>query len=342
MRSVEDSIARGTGATARPSETAQRRTVGDAARGHRGVRLRCLIGGARRDEEKARAKERMFSFRDEIRPVGPEEPAARAVGPLQRPRAAGREHARVPDHQLDRTRRLAVHRSARSCRCRRSTTRTGAKSCAGAALLVPVTAGDAAARRRGASRQVQVRFRTVGDITCTCPVRVDAATVERDHRRDGARTTITERGATRMDDQTSEASMELRKKEGTSDDHAPIEQDRRDARNDTRRAALHHRRQRRRRQEHADRAAAVRHQGDARGPARRASSATSRRARADAHRPVAADRRAARPSASRASPSTSPTATSPRRGASSSSPTRPATSSTRATWSPAPAPPMPP
>ena len=60
---------------------------------------------------------------------------------------------------------------------------------------------------------LSVRFRTVGDVTCTAPVASEAADV-------GAilaetiGTTITERGATRLDDQTSDASMELRKKEG--------------------------------------------------------------------------------------------------------------------------------
>jgi sulfate adenylyltransferase subunit 2 len=60
---------------------------------------------------------------------------------------------------------------------------------------------------------VLVRFRTVGDITCTAPVESDADTVEK-ILAETATTTITERGATRMDDQTSEASMEQRKKEG--------------------------------------------------------------------------------------------------------------------------------
>ena len=58
-----------------------------------------------------------------------------------------------------------------------------------------------------------VRFRTVGDISCTCPVASDAATVD-DIIAETAITQITERGATRMDDQTSEASMEKRKKAG--------------------------------------------------------------------------------------------------------------------------------
>jgi sulfate adenylyltransferase subunit 2 len=58
-----------------------------------------------------------------------------------------------------------------------------------------------------------VRFRTVGDITCTCPVSSDAATLDQIIA-ETALTTITERGATRLDDQTSDASMELRKREG--------------------------------------------------------------------------------------------------------------------------------
>jgi len=60
---------------------------------------------------------------------------------------------------------------------------------------------------------VSVRFRTVGDMTCTCPVASTASTAE-EIIAETAITRITERGATRMDDQTSEASMELRKKEG--------------------------------------------------------------------------------------------------------------------------------
>ncbi len=58
-----------------------------------------------------------------------------------------------------------------------------------------------------------MRFRTVGDITCTAPVASDAASVDAIIAETAA-TTITERGATRLDDQTNDASMELRKKEG--------------------------------------------------------------------------------------------------------------------------------
>jgi sulfate adenylyltransferase subunit 2 len=58
-----------------------------------------------------------------------------------------------------------------------------------------------------------VRFRTVGDVSCTCPVESIAATPA-EIVAETVLTDITERGATRMDDQTSDASMERRKKEG--------------------------------------------------------------------------------------------------------------------------------
>jgi sulfate adenylyltransferase subunit 2 len=60
---------------------------------------------------------------------------------------------------------------------------------------------------------VSVRFRTVGDITCTAPVASNADTLVAIIAETAA-TTITERGATRLDDQTHDASMELRKKAG--------------------------------------------------------------------------------------------------------------------------------
>ncbi len=67
------------------------------------------FGGARRDEEKSRAKERIFSLPLHRAPLGPQEPAARAVEALQRPQAPGREPAGVPDLQLDRAGHLAIH-----------------------------------------------------------------------------------------------------------------------------------------------------------------------------------------------------------------------------------------
>jgi sulfate adenylyltransferase subunit 2 len=58
-----------------------------------------------------------------------------------------------------------------------------------------------------------VRFRTVGDITCTCPVESLAATPQ-DIVLETLAADVSERGATRMDDKTSDASMEKRKKDG--------------------------------------------------------------------------------------------------------------------------------
>ena len=60
---------------------------------------------------------------------------------------------------------------------------------------------------------LMVRYRTVGDITCTAPVESEATTLAMIID-ETATATVTERGATRLDDQTSEASMEQRKKEG--------------------------------------------------------------------------------------------------------------------------------
>ncbi len=94
-----------------PRNRLQTTTLLDAIEEHR---FDALFGGARRDEEKARAKERVFSLPRRVRPVGPEEPAARAVVPVQRPAPPRRAHPGVPAVQLDRARRLALHRSARN------------------------------------------------------------------------------------------------------------------------------------------------------------------------------------------------------------------------------------
>ena len=79
-------------------------------------------------------------------------------------------------------------------------------------LLVPVTA--VTPPRAGEQvESARVRFRTVGDMTCTCPVPSSAASAD-EVVAETLQVTVSERGATRMDDRTSEASMERRKKEG--------------------------------------------------------------------------------------------------------------------------------
>ena len=79
-------------------------------------------------------------------------------------------------------------------------------------LLVPVT--ELTPARDGEEVVTRtVRFRTVGDITCTCPVASDAADAA-DVVAETLTVDVSERGATRMDDKTSDASMEKRKKDG--------------------------------------------------------------------------------------------------------------------------------
>jgi sulfate adenylyltransferase subunit 2 len=79
-------------------------------------------------------------------------------------------------------------------------------------LLVPVTPLTPP-RAAETAEEISVRFRTVGDVSCTCPVESTAVTVDQIVA-ETVSATLTERGATRMDDQTSEASMERRKREG--------------------------------------------------------------------------------------------------------------------------------
>ncbi|WP_199264944.1 sulfate adenylyltransferase subunit CysD [Alcaligenes faecalis] len=211
VRSVEDSIARGT--VVLRNETASRN-------GAQAVTLLEAIaefgfdacfGGARRDEEKARAKERIVSFRDEF---GQWDPKA------QRPELWHLFNTRI--HKGENLRVFPISNwteldvwqyiqreaidlpSIYYTHSRAVVERQG--------LIVPITPltplldGETSEWR-------DVRFRTVGDISCTCPVLSTAASVQ-DIIAETALATITERGATRMDDQTSEASMEHRKKQG--------------------------------------------------------------------------------------------------------------------------------
>ncbi len=170
-----------------------------------------LMGGARRDEEKARAKERIFSFRDEF---GQWDPKAQRpeLWRLYNARISAGEHMRVFPisnwTELDIWQYIARERldlpSIYYTHKREVVQKNG--------LLVPVTPITPKADS-DFSEYLDVRFRTVGDISCTCPVASTAATPE-DIIHETALSEITERGATRMDDQTSEASMERRKKEG--------------------------------------------------------------------------------------------------------------------------------
>ena len=169
------------------------------------------IGGARRDEEKARAKEHVFSFRDEFGQWDPKNQRPELWN-LDNTQVHQGEHMRVfpisnwtelDVWQYIERERLAV--SPIYFAHRRPIVRHGS-------LLMPVTELTPA-KEGDAIEEMSVRFRAVGDISCTCPVESTARTVA-EIIAETAVPTITERGATRMDDQTSDASMERRKKEG--------------------------------------------------------------------------------------------------------------------------------
>jgi len=169
------------------------------------------IGGARRDEEKARAKERIFSFRDEFGQWDPKNQRPE-LWSLFNTRVHPGENIRVfpisnwtelDVWQYIQREKLAVP-SIYYAHRREVIRKPGG--------LLPLS--ELVQPKPGeAVETLSVRFRTVGDMTCTCPVESTAANAE-DIIAETAITRITERGATRMDDQTSEASMELRKKEG--------------------------------------------------------------------------------------------------------------------------------
>ena len=211
VRSVEESIRAGRVRLRRPDEPRnphQSVTLLDAISE---LELDACIGGARRDEEKARAKERMFSFRDEFGQWDPKNQRPE-LWALYNARVAAGENIRVfpisnwtelDVWQYILRERIPLPEIYFSHR-RQVVRRNGA--------LVPVTELTPP-REEDVVEEVDVRFRTVGDITCTAPVESAAISIE-DVVRETQLTRITERGATRLDDQTSEAAMELRKKEG--------------------------------------------------------------------------------------------------------------------------------
>ena len=211
VRSVEDSMRRGTVQLKDPNASrnaAQSVTLLEAIDE---FGFDAAIGGARRDEEKARAKERIFSFRDAFGAWDPRNQRPE-LWDLYNARVDKGEHVRVFPisnwTELDIWQYIARENlelpSIYYAHRRDVVRRRG--------LVVPVTDLTPPLADERVESAV-VRFRTVGDVTCTCPVESSAATPEAIIA-ETAVTRITERGATRMDDQTSEASMERRKREG--------------------------------------------------------------------------------------------------------------------------------
>ncbi|HEY7145140.1 MAG TPA: sulfate adenylyltransferase subunit CysD [Streptosporangiaceae bacterium] len=174
-------------------------------------RFDAVFGGARRDEEKARAKERMFSFRDEFGQWDPKNQRPELWN-LYNTRIRRGEHIRVfplsnwteldiwyyiERQELELPPIYFAHQ-------RRVFERDG------------ILLADSQYVTRGEDEPVaetSVRYRTVGDMTCTGAVESTAASIQQVISEIAA-TRITERGQTRADDRTSEAAMEDRKREG--------------------------------------------------------------------------------------------------------------------------------
>ena len=211
VRSVEDSMQRGTVRLSHPGESRNVHQSVTLLEAIEEFRFDALIGGARRVEEKARAKERVFSHRDSF---GQWQPKAQRpeLWTLFNTRLQPGEHFRVFPisnwTELDVWQYIERERielpSLYYAHQRPVVERKG--------LLVPVT--ELTPPRDGEEVVTRtVRFRTVGDITCTCPVASPAANAG-EVVAETLAADVSERGATRMDDKTSDASMEKRKKEG--------------------------------------------------------------------------------------------------------------------------------
>jgi sulfate adenylyltransferase subunit 2 len=173
--------------------------------------FRAAFGGARRDEERSRAKERIFSFRDDFGQWDPRRQRPE-VWSLYNGHVRPGEHVRV--FPLSNWTELDVWRYVRRERIelpsiyfahRRPVFRRDGVLYA-ASPFVPLLPGEEVFEE-------SVRFRTVGDMACTGAVRSTAATPD-EVIEEIAATRLTERGETRADDRTSEAAMEDRKREG--------------------------------------------------------------------------------------------------------------------------------
>jgi sulfate adenylyltransferase subunit 2 len=170
-----------------------------------------LMGGARRDEEKARAKERIFSHRDEFGQWDPKNQRAELWN-LYNGNVYKGENMRIFPisnwTELDIWQYIGQEKiqlpSIYYAHQREVVQKNG--------LLLPVT--HLTPKQINETSSIEwVRFRTVGDISCTCPVLSTASCVD-DIIKETILSDVTERGATRMDDQANEIAMEQRKKQG--------------------------------------------------------------------------------------------------------------------------------
>lgn len=212
VASVQDSIDQGrvqeSTETSGSRNRLQTRTLLDALEAGR---FDAAFGGARRDEERARAKERVLSFRDEF---GQWDPRAQRAEPwsLYNGRIRRGESVRVFPlsnwTELDIWRYIAQEElelpSIYFAHQRRIFERDG--------MLLAASEFSTDAENAAATTE-WVRYRTVGDLTITGAVRSHATTID-DVVTEISAATVSERGETRADDRTSVAAMEDRKREG--------------------------------------------------------------------------------------------------------------------------------
>ncbi len=211
VRSLEDSIRRGSIRLRSPDESRNRHQSVTLLEAIQEFGFDACIGGARRDEEKARAKERIFSFRDEFGQWDPKNQRPEIWNIFNAMSLPG-EHIRA--FPISNWTELDVWQYIRREKLElpsiyfshlRTVVIRG-KSMIPVTSLTPIKPGEEPC-------EMHVRFRTVGDISCTAPVKSKANTVEKIIA-ETAISRITERGETRLDDQTSDTAMEQRKKEG--------------------------------------------------------------------------------------------------------------------------------
>ncbi|MEV5747553.1 sulfate adenylyltransferase subunit CysD [Actinoallomurus sp. NPDC052308] len=174
-------------------------------------RFDALFGGGRRDEEKARAKERIFSLRDEFGQWDPRDQRPE-LWTLHNAMIAPGENLRVfplsnwtEADVWQYIERYEVALPALYYAHRRPVLSRDGMLFAQNPFL-PQEEGEEA-------REMRVRFRTVGDMTCTGAIESDASTPA-EVIEEMARSRLSERGATRADDRFAESAMEDRKREG--------------------------------------------------------------------------------------------------------------------------------
>ncbi len=211
VKSVQDCIDRGIATEdAGPEPSRNRSQIPALLEAIAELKLAAVFGGARRDEERARAKERIFSVRDEFGQWDPRAQRPELWGTYNTTLRRG-QHMRV--FPLSNWTELDVWRYIRQesldlpelyfAHQREVVKRDG--------RVVPVS--EFCGPRSGETAiTTSVRFRTVGDATCTAAFESVAVSVD-DIIREISASRISERGA-RLDDKTSEAAMEDRKREG--------------------------------------------------------------------------------------------------------------------------------